>query len=145
MSTAEGLNTVELTSSAVLQYELGLACAQDSKANTALHFAAGYARGDLARRLIEAGANGAVENCNGNTPLELVTCGPCHTCFTSRRTCSTLCVAQQPAKCSWPARPCEGWHAPGSLEKRNPLNQDADTLALLENAATAGLALLEQA
>ncbi len=31
------------------------------------------------------------------------------------------------------------------LEKRNPLNQDADTLALLENAATAGLALLEQA
>ena len=31
------------------------------------------------------------------------------------------------------------------LEKRNPLNQDAETLAMLENAATAGLALLEEA
>ena len=47
---------------------------QDGKGNTPLHFAAGYARGELARRLIEAGANGAVENVNGNTPLELVTC-----------------------------------------------------------------------
>ena len=49
--------------------------AQDSKGNTLLHFAAGYARGALARRLVEAGANGAVENGDGNTPLELVTCG----------------------------------------------------------------------
>lgn len=47
---------------------------QDGKGNTPLHFAAGYARGELARRLIETGANGAVENVNGNTPLELVTC-----------------------------------------------------------------------
>ena len=51
--------------------------AQDSKGNTPLHFAAGYARGALARRLVEAGANGAVENGDGNTPLELVTCDAC--------------------------------------------------------------------
>lgn len=55
----------------------GAPAAQDGKGNTPLHFAAGYARGALARRLVEAGANGAVENGDGNTPLELVTCATC--------------------------------------------------------------------
>ena len=65
------------TFAASSRFMCGAPAAQDGKGNTPLHFAAGYARGALARRLVEAGANGAVENGDGNTPLELVTCATC--------------------------------------------------------------------
>jgi ankyrin repeat protein len=46
--------------------------ATDKHGNTALHFAAGYAREDIATMLLRAGADGRVENSEGDSPLGMI-------------------------------------------------------------------------
>ena len=97
---------------------------QDSKGNTALHYATGYGRSALVRQLLEAGSKPAMENGAGQLPLDLISCAV----FLDTFQTGTPQVVFIWALCFTTG--CSGCRS----EPRNPINKDKETMAMLEHA-----------
>ncbi|KAK9819574.1 hypothetical protein WJX81_003882 [Elliptochloris bilobata] len=110
---------------------------RDPEGRTPLFFAVAYNHVAIVEELLRADADVHAQDGKGNTPLHFAA-GYARGALARRLVEAGANGAVENSGGNTPLELV-------TLEKRNPLNQDADTLAMLENAATAGLALLEEA
>lgn len=81
---------------------------KDGKANTPLHYAAGYARPDFVKRLLQAGASKSPRNDSNHTAFDLIKCASLTLptwIFTMhcRQACGIPCTAQDTSRALLPA------------------------------------------